>query len=190
MALEHAGLTEHALKAGDLAPDFILPNQAGKLISLYGLLERGPVVLTFFRGGWCPFCTLTLRALAAIRPKLRRQGAELVAISPETPDNAAATVERNGLQFPVLTDAGNQVAREYRLVWELDAKMRAVYEKLGHPLPKMNGNNEWTLPVPAGFVVAQDRRISYAHVQTRIDRRIEPQVALDAVQQLEHIGGK
>lgn len=190
MALEHAGLTEHALKAGDLAPDFNLPNQAGKLVSLYGLLERGPVVLTFFRGGWCPFCTLTLRALAAIRPKLRRQGAELVAISPETPDNAAATVERNGLQFPVLTDAGNQVAREYRLVWELDAKMRAVYEKLGHPLPKMNGNNEWTLPVPAGFVVAQDRRISYAHVQTRIDRRIEPQVALDAVQQLEHIGGK
>lgn len=190
MALEHAGLTEHALKAGDQAPDFTLPDQTGQLVSLRGLLTRGPVVLTFFRGGWCPFCTLTLRALAAIRPKLRRQGAELVAISPETPSNAAATAERNGLQFPVLTDAGNQLAREYRLVWELDAKMRAVYEKLGHPLPKMNGNTEWTLPVPAGFVVAQDGRISYAHVHTRIDRRIEPQDALDAVRKLETTEGK
>ncbi len=109
-----------------------------------------------------------------------------MAISPETPSNAAATAERNGLNFPVLTDAGNRVAREYRLVWELDEQMRALYERLGHPLPKMNGSNEWTLPVPAGFVVAQDGRISYAHVHVRVDRRIEPQAALEAVQQLDH----
>ena len=185
-ALEQAGVVEHALKAGDQAPDFVLPDQTGKAVSLRGLLENGPVVLTFFRGGWCPFCTLTLRALAAIRPKLRRLGGELVAISPETPSNAAATAERNGLNFPVLTDAGNRVAREYRLVWELDEQMRALYERLGHPLPKMNGSNEWTLPVPAGFVVAQDGRISYAHVHVRVDRRIEPQAALEAVQQLDH----
>ncbi len=189
MALEQAGVVERALKIGDQAPGFTLPDQTGKPVSLRGLLERGPVVLTFFRGGWCPFCALTLRALAAIRPKLRRLGAELVAISPETLKNAAATAERNGLNFPVLTDPGNRVAREYRLVWQLDAQMRAVYERLGHSLPKINGDNEWTLPVPAGFVVAPDGRIKYAHVHTRIDRRIEPQVALNAVQQLEDIGG-
>lgn len=185
-ALEHSGVAEHALKAGDQAPDFVLPDQTGKSVSLRGLLQNGPVVLTFFRGGWCPFCTLTLRALAAIRPKLRRLGGELVAISPETPSNAAMTAERNGLAFPVLTDAGNRVAREYRLVWQLDEQMRTLYERLGHPLPKMNGNNEWTLPVPAGFVVAQDGRISYAHVHSRVDRRIEPQAALEAVRQLDH----
>ena len=189
MALEHAGVVERALKIGDQAPDFTLPDQVGKPVSLRGLLERGPVVLTFFRGGWCPFCALTLRALAAIRPKLRRLGAELVAVSPETPSNAATTAERNGLNFPVLTDLGNRVAREYRLVWQLDAQMRAVYERLGHSLPKINGDNEWTLPVPAGFVVASDGRISYAHVHTRVDRRLEPQAALDAVQQLEDSGG-
>ncbi len=189
-ALEQAGVVERALKAGDQAPDFILPDQTGKSVSLRDLLKSGPVVLTFFRGGWCPFCTLTLRALAAIQPKLRRLGAELVAISPETPSNAAATVERNGLNFPVLTDFGNRVAREYRLVWELDEQMRALYERLGHPLPKMNGDNEWTLPLPAGFVVAQDGRISYAHVHARVDRRIEPQAALAAVQQLDHSNGE
>ena len=113
----------------------------------------------------------------------------MVAISPETPSNAATTAERNGLKFPVLTDRGNRVAREYRLVWQLDAQMRAVYERLGHSLPTINGDNEWTLPVPAGFVVAPDGRISYAHVHTRVDRRIEPQAALQAVQQLEHAGG-
>ncbi len=188
MALEQAGLVEHALKVGDRAPDFTLPDQTGKPVSLRGLLERGPVVLTFFRGGWCPFCALTLRALAAIRPKLRRLGGELVAISPEMPRNAATTAERNGLNFPVLTDLGNHVAREYRLVWQLDAQMRAVYERLGHSLPTINGDNEWTLPVPAGFVVASDGHIKYAHVHTRVDRRIEPQAALDAVQQLEHSG--
>lgn len=189
MALEQAGLAERAFKVGDQAPDFTLPDQFGQLVSLRGLLERGPVVLTFFRGGWCPFCALTLRALAAIRPKLRRLGGELVAISPETPSNAAATAERNGLQFPVLTDNANRVAREYRLVWQLDEQMRAVYERLGHSLPKINGDNEWTLPVPAGFVVAPDGRITYAHVHTRVDRRIEPQAALNAVQQLGHAGG-
>ena len=186
IAREQAGLADQALKVGDQAPDFTLSDQTGKPVSLHGLLEGGPVVLTFFRGGWCPFCALTLRALAAIRPKLRRLGAELVAISPETPSNAAATAERNGLKFPVLTDLGNLVAKQYRLVWQLDEPMRAVYERLGHPLPKINGNNEWTLPVPAGFVVAPDGHIRYAHVHVRIDRRIEPQAALDAVQQLEH----
>ena len=184
-ALAEAGLLDSALHAGDTAPDFALPDQSGRIVSLLELLADGPVVLTFFRGGWCPFCTIALRALARIRPELRRQGAEVVAISPQTKGNALDTAERNGLAFPILADHGNAVARRYGLVWELGPEMQAIYQRLGHPLPRINGTNEWTLPVPAGFVVGRDGRIVYAHVDARITRRLEPEAALEAVRELE-----
>ncbi len=173
-----------ALRAGDLAPEFSLPDQNGAQVSLRELLARGPVVLTFFRGGWCPFCTIALRALDGIRSELRRQGAEVAAISPQRLDLAVATAERNGFQFPVLTDHGNAVARRYGLLWELGPEMRAVFERLGHPLPAMNAAHEWSLPVPAGFVIAPDGRVAYAHVDARITRRLDPRAALDAVRDL------
>ncbi len=184
-ALSEAGLLDNALRAGDLAPDFALPDQSGRVVSLHELLSRGPVVLTFFRGGWCPFCTIALRALARIRPELRRQGAEVVAISPQTTGNARETADRNGLAFPILADHGNEVARRYGLVWELSPEMQAVYERLGHPLPRINGTNEWTLPVPAGFVVGRDGKVAYAHVDARLTRRLDPTAALAAVRELE-----
>ena len=184
-ALSEAGLLDGALRAGDIAPDFALPDQSGRVVSLHELLAHGPVVLTFFRGGWCPFCTLALRALERIRPELRRQGAEVVAISPQTASNAQETAERNGLAFPILADHGNAVARRYGLVWEVGPEMQAVYQRLGHALPRINGTNEWTLPVPAGFVVGRDGRVAYAHVDTRITRRLEPAAALAAVRELE-----
>lgn len=184
-ALSDAGLLDNALRAGDMAPDFALPDQSGRVVSLRELLARGPVVLTFFRGGWCPFCTIALRALAQIRSELLRQGAEMVAISPQTTANAMETAERNGLAFPILADHGNAVARRYGLVWELGPEMQAIYQRLGHPLPRINGTSEWTLPVPAGFVVGRDGKVAYAHVDTRITRRLDPTAALAAVRELE-----
>lgn len=172
------------LRAGDLAPDFALPDQSGRVTSLRELLGHGPVVLTFFRGGWCPFCSIALRALDRIHAELRREGAELVAISPQTTSNAAATAERNSLSFPILADHGNAVARRYGLVWELQPEMQTVFERLGQPLPRINGTKEWTLPVPAGFVVNRDGRIAYAHVDARINRRLEPAEALASVRAL------
>lgn len=184
-ALQAAGISEQTLHVGDLAPDFSLPDQFGGTVDLHALCSRGPVVLTFFRGGWCPFCTLSLRSLAEIRPALRKEGADVVAISPQAAGGALETAERNGLTFPVLTDAGNAVARAYGLVWDLSPEVRAVYEKFGHSLPRINATPEWTLPIPAGFVVGPDRRIVYAYADPRADHRMEPVEALSAVRRLK-----
>ncbi len=183
--LEQSGIAGHALKVGDRAPAFVLPDQTGKPVSLDAALAKGPVVLTFFRGGWCPFCSLALRALMGIVPELRRRGGELMAISPQSQAHTAATAERNGLNFPVLSDHDNAVSAQFGLVWTLDPEHRAIYERLGHPLPRINGTDSWDLPVPAGYVIGQDGRITFAHVDPRVNRRLEPAAALAAVRQLD-----
>jgi peroxiredoxin len=179
--LRASGVLDAVPKAGDIAPDFELPDQNGRPVSLRRRLQSGPVVLTFFRGGWCPFCSLALRALDEVSRELRRSGADIMAISPETAAHAMETAERNSLSFPVLTDPGNRVARQYGLVWELGPELREVYERLGHVLPRINGTSEWTLPIPAGFVIASNGRIKYAHANTDLTRRLEPRAAVDAV---------
>ncbi len=184
-AMTADGLAERALRAGDAAPDFSLPDQFGRTVTLHELLAKGPVVLTFFRGGWCPFCTIALRALAGIRAELKKAHGEVVAISPQTTGVTLDTAERNGLGFPILADHGNAVARRYGLVWELGPEVRAVYERLGHALPRINGTTDWTLPIPAGFVIGRDGKIAYAHVDTRVTSRLEPRLALEAVRELE-----
>jgi peroxiredoxin len=180
-----SGVANKALSVGDRAPDFTLPDQHGRPVSLSGLLKQGPVVLTFYRGGWCPFCSLALRALQRIRPKLARQGAEVVAVSPQPEKHGLSTAERNGLSYPLLADRGNQVAQQYGLVWELTPEERALYERLGHSLPRLNACDSWTLPIPAGYVIAPDGRIIHARVDTRINRRLEPAEVMEALQQLE-----
>ena len=107
-----------------------------------------------------------------------------MALSPQRADLALATAERNDLQFPILIDRGSKIARRYGLVWELDATMRDVYQRLGHPLPEINAGSEWALPIPAGFVIGQDGRIAYAHTDGRVTRRMEPDEALQAVSAL------
>lgn len=169
------------LRVGDAAPDFELPDQRGALVSLHGLLDRGPVVLTFFRGGWCPFCTISLRALDAITDEIGRQGAELVAISPQRADLTADTAERNALRFRLLTDKGGEVARQYGVRRDLNPELREIYRRFGHSLSEVNAGGEWALPVPAGFVIRPDGRISYAHTDGRITRRLEPDEALRAI---------
>ena len=171
-------------RAGDPAPDFALADQRGARIGLRELLAKGPLVLTFFRGGWCPFCTISLRALDSVRAELAREGATVAAISPQRSDLALDTAERNDLKFPLLIDPGSEVARRYGLVWELGPELRTVYERLGHALPQVNAAREWALPIPAGFVIAQDGTIAYAHVDPRITRRLEPREAVRAVKDL------
>ena len=178
------GQAQNPPGVGDIAPEFELPDQQGRMVSLSGLRAKGPVVLTFFRGNWCPFCSLTLRALDEVRSELTTLGASLVAISPQTAELAAATSTCNGLRFPILTDAGNAVARRWGLAWELCPEQKKVFGKLGHPLPRYNGGDDWTLPIPAGFVVGRDGRVGYVHVDSRVNRRLEPQVAVDAVRRM------
>jgi peroxiredoxin len=183
-------VADAALKIGEVAPDFTLPDQNGTPVSLSATLRRGPVVLTFFRGGWCPFCMISLRALARATPALRRHGAEVLAISPQPSRQSAAMVETSALPFPVLADHDNQVARRYGLAVAMPPDLQAVYRRLGHNLPVLNGVPGWELPIPAGYVIAPgDGRVVLAHVDPRIHRRLEPADALAAVQRLAQVAG-
>lgn len=179
--LDEAQIAGAALQAGDRAPDFTLPDRDGRLVSLRETLARGPVVLSFIRGGWCPYCTLTLRALGRRHAALRRHGAEVLALSPEAPRHNAATADCTWLPFPVLRDHDNAVARHYGLVVRLPPEVQEVYRRLGHELPAINRVPGWDLPMPAGYVVAPDGRIVFARVSSRTERRMEPADALAAV---------
>ncbi|KMO27525.1 peroxiredoxin-like family protein [Methylobacterium aquaticum] len=175
-----AGLAHRALKAGDRAPDMRLPNAQGATIDLAVLRERGPVIVTFYRGGWCPYCNLELRAYQALLPEIRAAGASLVAISPQTPDASLSTVETNDLGFEVLSDVGSRTAEAFGIVFALTDALRAVYARLGHALPTVNGTDDWHLPIPATFVIAPNGRIVLAHVDPDYRHRLEPAEALRA----------
>jgi peroxiredoxin len=180
-------LRGQALGEGQEAPDFVLPDQDGKPRSLHEALARGPVVLTFFRGGWCPFCSTTLRAMNEIVPELAKAGASLLAISPQGKSATAATADSNALRFPVLSDRDNSVARKYGLVWKLGPEERAKYLRLGHDLPRINGTDSWELPATASYVIAPDGRVKLAHVEAGVHRRLEPEAALEAVRSLQAV---
>ena len=114
-----SGILDQTLKVGDTIPDFALPNATGQTVNIRDLLAQGPVVIAFYRGGWCPYCNLELKALQNALASIQETGATLVAISPETPDNSLTTQEKNALTFPVLSDVDNQVARQFGLVFKL-----------------------------------------------------------------------
>jgi peroxiredoxin len=177
-------LLRDARKLGDIAPDFSLPDQTGQEVSLAERLRAGPVVLTFFRGGWCPFCAIALRALQAISTSIARTGASLIAVSPQPVEKMAAMAESHGLTFSLLSDRGNAVARDYGLVWRLDEESQAIYRQLGHDIPANNGAPGWELPMPAGYVVTPDRRIAHARVDARVTHRLEPAEVLLALRAL------
>jgi peroxiredoxin len=179
-ALVETGLAEQALKAGQAAPDFTLPDASGQPITLSGLLARGPVVLTFYRGDWCPYCNLTLRAYQAALPEITALGASLVAVSPQDADHTQLTVEHKALTFPVLSDRGNAVARRFGLVWSIPEEQRATSAKL----PDYNGDETWELPVPGTFVIAPDRAIRLAFADADWTHRLEPAAIVESLAEL------
>lgn len=169
------GRFRHALRVGDRLPAFELPNAAGQWVSLADLLGDGPLVLSFYRGAWCPFCNLQLRALQRVLPELERRGAALAAVSPEKPEFALPLIEREQLAFEVLTDAGNRLARRLGLVFTLEGELRRITaEVLGVDLPRRNGGDGWELPLPATYVVGQDGLVRLASVDPDFRRRMEP----------------
>ena len=174
-ALAASGIAERALKVGERAPDFTLPNALGGPVTLSRLLEQGPAVVTFYRGEWCPYCNLQLRAYQAILARIRDTGATLVATSPQTPDQSLTTAEKKGLTFPVLSDAGNAVARRYGLVFALAEALRPLYTRSGLDLLTFNGDASWELPIPGTFIVAQDGAVRLAFVDADYTHRLEPE---------------
>ncbi len=170
-----------ALWEGDRAPDFALPDAKGGVVSLASALAGGPAVVTFYRGGWCPYCNLQLRSYQALLPELASLGVSLLAISPQLPDGSLSTAERESLTFDVLSDVGNDVARRFGLVYSLPQELRDALRSNGKALPGINGDDSWELPVPATYIIAQDQRISLAFVEIDYRKRLAPQQLLDAV---------
>jgi peroxiredoxin len=181
---------EKSLKTGDLAPDFNLPNPSRRLVSLAGLLRRGPAVVTFYRGGWCPYCNLQLRAYRQILGEITALGARLVAISPQLPDGSLSTAEMNGLGFDVLSDLGNRAARSFGLVYALPDELRAALTANNKALPGINGDDSWELPVPATYVIAPDRRIVLAEIELDYRQRLEPDAIVAALRALRSAATK
>ena len=176
---------ENALAAGEMMPDFTLPNVTGDPVTLSDMLNKGPVVLNFYRGGWCPFCNLELQALQARLPEIKALGATLVGISPETPDNSLTAIEKHQLEFEVLSDVGNKTARKFGLLFTVYEEMRPLYLKWGLDVPASNGDDSWELPVPATYVVDRNAVVHAAHVDKDYTKRMEPDKVIAALQELQ-----
>ncbi len=184
--LASSGVVDSSLKVGDKVPDFFLPNATGKRVDLQKLLKLGPVVISFYRGKWCPYCNLELRAFQKKLPEIQALGASLVAISPQTPDNSLSTVEKNELSFEVLSDVGNQVARQFGLIFTLPEELRPIYETFGIDLPAHNGDKKFELPIAATYVVAPDGTIVLSFVNADYTQRLEPQEVLKTLQKMNN----
>jgi len=174
--LIHSGAAENALKEGAQAPDFALPDARGNAVRLSHLLTQGPVVIAFYRGQWCPYCHLTLRAYQQALSQLHALGASLVAISPQTPDHSLAMAEKLELTFALLSDIGNRVARQFGLVFTLDEVVRGAHQQVGADLPTFNGDDAWELPMAGTFLVDQSGTMRLAFVDPDFTRRLDPSV--------------
>ncbi|WP_227394516.1 peroxiredoxin-like family protein [Jeotgalibacillus aurantiacus] len=176
--LEESGIAK-GLKTGDQVPDFTLSDATGQSVSLKEELSKGPVIITFYRGGWCPYCNLELKAYQAKLPDIQDAGAQLIAISPETPDSSLSTKEKNNLQYKVLSDEKNRVAEQFDLVFKMPDYLIDVYKDSGLDVPGHNGNEDWELPKPATFIVAQSGEIIFADVDSDYTKRTAPEKVID-----------
>lgn len=183
-AVQAAGLTQHSLRAGHRAPDFTLPDAAGQPVQLTELLKGGPVVLVFYRGNWCPYCNLQLRAYDQALAQFQAYGANLVAVSPQTPDLTRLTAEEKDLHFPVLSDAGNAVARQYGLAYQIGGAVYNTLHGVGIDLAAFNGDTSGELPLTGTFVIAQDGHIAWATTEASFKQRPDPALILAALAQL------
>lgn len=174
-----------AIKIGQKAPSFELPNPEGKLISLNSLVEKGPVVITFYRGNWCPYCNLQLRALQARLDEIHALGATLVAISPQVPDGSLTNDEISKMEFIILSDQDAKVALQYGVAWEVPAFLAEhmrVDRKLD--LDKINNGNGTILPIPATFILGRDALVTWRYVNVDYRTRSEPDEIIEALKKL------
>jgi peroxiredoxin len=176
-----SGIANSSIGVGVKVPDFSLPNADGTTVSLSSLLANGPVVAAFYRGGWCPYCSIELRALQNKLVEITAAGATLVAISPQTPDNTLSTSEKLGLAFPVLSDEDNQVAESFGLVFTVPEALRLVYSGKGIDLPSANGDNTFRLPIPATYLIRTDGTVAWRFVDPDYTKRAEPDDLLAAL---------
>lgn len=172
-------VAEEAVRLGDTMPDFALSDAFGTRRTSHAFLDRGPMVLAFFRGGWCPYCALTMVALEEARPAIERLGAQAVGIMPEPPERIAAVARERGIAYPLLTDPANAYARMCGLAYELSPNHIRIHAERGRDFRRLHenpqGDTTWRLPIPAVYVVAPDARIVFAFADVDPARWPDPE---------------
>ncbi|NME69652.1 peroxiredoxin-like family protein [Flammeovirga aprica] len=181
--LEASGIGDGILKAGDKAPTFSLPNHNGEIVSSEELLKEGPLVITFYRGVWCPYCNTDLAFLKRYKTQLDEMGVKMVSISPQTIENNLKIVEQQRLNFDLLRDEENNIADQFGLKWEMEDPLKSLYnDKFNIKLNDYNGDDTWTLPVPARFIIGTDGVIKYAEYSVDYTKRPNPDVLVSELQ--------
>lgn len=172
------------LKVGDKAPNFTLKNAFGKKVKLSNILKKGPVILSFYRGAWCPFCNLQLHTLQKSMPAFKKHNAQLILVTPQTPDKSKGQLKKGKYTFEVLSDLDSSVMKSYKLFYQLDAELVKVYKKNGLDVESFNGKGRTVLPVPGTYVIDKNSIIRAAYADTDYKKRMEPQAILDALKKL------
>lgn len=179
-----SGQALNAKKAGDKAPEFTLKDPDGQPVSSSSLLTKGPLVLSFYRGAWCPYCNMDLQALQAALPEIEARGANLVAISPQTAPNSRKSRRDNKLAFPILSDEKSRVAAAYGLRFSLPDYLIELYKGFKNDLPTFNDDPAWVLPMPARYVIGTDGMIAYAEVNPDYTQRPDPSELFPVLERL------
>lgn len=182
--LKASGQAERAKRVGDRAPDFELHDPQGNIVSSKRLLAKGPLVVSFYRGVWCPYCNMELRALQDFLPELAKFNASLVAISPQSAPNSRKSIRENELTFPILSDVKGKIGEAFGLKYKLPDYLIEVYASRKNDLPSVNEDPEWTLPMPARYLIDRDGTIVYAEVNPDYRCRPDPEDMLPALQKL------
>jgi peroxiredoxin len=183
IAIKENGILDDAINAGDKAPTFTLPNATGKKVSLENELKKGPIVLTWYRGGWCPYCNMQLSAYQQRLSDFQKAGANLIAISPELPDKSLTTSEKHDLDFEVLSDKDNKVAKKYGIVFDLTEEVEKYY-KSAFSFADYYGHETGKLPLSVTYVIAQDGKVAWAFLDPDYRKRAEPDDIINAVNNL------
>lgn len=183
-AVELSGILNDAKQVGEKAPNFTLTNQLGETVSLYDELKNGSVVLIWYRGGWCPYCNITLHYMQERLSDFKAEGAALLALTPELPDQSLNTSEKHDLQFNVLSDVGNKTGKDYGVVFKLTPEVAEIYEA-SFGMHNYNGDESDELPLAATYVIDQDGFIQYAFLDADYRNRAEPDDIIEALKKLK-----
>jgi len=175
----------NAIHVGQLFPDFSLSDATGKQVSLKELLATGPLLISFYRGGWCPYCNMALKALQDSLSAIKSKGVTLVAISPELPDQSLTLQEKSELQFPVLSDVGNNLARKLGIVFQQPDTVRPILKAYGVDLQARNGDDSYEVPFPASYLIDTKGVIRSAFLDPDYSRRLEPSTALGWIDEMQ-----
>lgn len=183
--LSESDLIANAIKVGEVAPDFVLPNVTGEKVSLSDALHDGPVILTWYRGGWCPYCNMHLRYLQKSLPLFKKYNARMIALTPEKPDGSLTVKEKNGLEFDVLSDYHNDVARTYGIVFKLGKEVSDLYKNtFGLNLEAYNDSDSDELPIPATYVIDSLGMVRYAFLNADYMQRADPKEIIEVLKKI------